>query len=180
MASKEASNLVDVGRITSVFGIKGWVKVHSDTEPPANIGVYSPWWLKTRHGVKAVEIDAFQPHGKGFIAHIVGVDDREGAEAIGQVTISVERQQLPDLADDEYYWHQLQGLAVYSCFDGTEQLLGRVSHLLETGANDVLVVQPCEASLDDQERLIPWVPGQYVKQVELAAGRMLVDWDPAF
>lgn len=180
MARKEGSNLVDVGRITSVFGIKGWVKVLSDTEPPANIGTYSPWWLKTRHGVKAVEIDELQPHGKGFVAHIVGIDDRDAAEAFARVTISVERDQLPNLSADEYYWHQLEGLSVYSCFDGGEQLLGKVSHLMETGANDVLVVAPCEASLDDHERLVPWVPGQFVKLVDLEAGKILVDWDPAF
>ena len=174
------SNLIDVGRITSVFGIKGWVKVHSDTEPPENIASYSPWWLKTRHGVKAVVVDEFQPHGKGFIAHIDGVDDRETAETLARVTISVERVQLPELDTDEYYWHQLQGLKVVSVFQGAQQLLGTVDHLLETGANDVLVVKPCEGSVDDRERLVPYVPGPYVVSVDLAAGELQVDWDPAF
>lgn len=174
------SNLIDVGRITSVFGIKGWVKIHSDTEPPENIASYSPWWLKTKHGVKAVEVDEFQPHGKGFIAHLKGVDDRTQAEAYAKVTISVERDQLPALADDEYYWHQLEGLAVYSIFEGGEILLGQVSHLLETGANDVLVIKPGADCVDDRERLVPYVPGQFVARIDLDAGKMWVDWDPAF
>jgi 16S rRNA processing protein RimM len=174
------SNLIDVGRITSVFGIKGWVKVHSDTEPPENIASYSPWWLKTRHGVKAVEVDEFQPHGKGFIARLKGVDDRTQAESYAKVTISVERDQLPTLADDEYYWHQLEGLAVYSVFEGAEVLLGQVSHLLETGANDVLVIKPSTGCVDDRERLVPYVPGQFVTRIDLEAGKMWVDWDPAF
>ena len=67
------SNLVDVGQITAVHGIKGWVKIHSATEPRENILKYQPWWLKTRHGVKAVEIDDSRPHGNGLVAHIVGV-----------------------------------------------------------------------------------------------------------
>lgn len=176
----KVSNLIDVGRITSVFGIKGWVKVQSDTEPPENIARYSPWWLKTRHGVKAMVVDQFQPHGKGYIAHIEGVDDRDAAEALARVTIAVERSQMPSLAPDEYYWHQLVGLVVISEFDGRAVKLGRVSRLMETGANDVLVVAPDETSLDERERLVPYVPGQFVKQVDLEAGVIRVDWDPEF
>ena len=174
------SNLIDVGRITSVFGIKGWVKVHSDTEPAENIVGYKPWWLKTRHGVKAVEVDEFQAHGKGFIAHIKGVDDRDVAETLTKVTISVERAQLPELESEEYYWHQLENLQVISVFGGVETLFGRVSHLLETGANDVLVVKPEADSVDDKERLVPYVPGQFVQKIDLDAGKIWVDWDPEF
>lgn len=178
--TQKRSNLIDVGRITSVFGIKGWVKVHSDTEPPENIASYTPWWLKTKHGVKAMEVDEFQPHGKGYIAHLKGVDDRTTAETFAKVTISIERDQLAELAEDEYYWHQLEGLTVISQFEGGECELGQVSHLLETGANDVLVVKPSDASIDDRERLVPYVPDQFVKQIDLDAGKMWVDWDPAF
>ncbi|AFU97905.1 ribosome maturation factor RimM [Simiduia agarivorans] len=174
------SNLIDVGRVTSVFGIKGWVKVHSDTEPPENIAGYSPWWLKTRHGVKAMEVEEFQPHGKGFIARFKGVDDRDGAEALARVTIAIERSQLPPLAPEEYYWHQLEGLKVINEYEGEPQVLGCVKHLLETGANDVLVVAPTEDSLDDRERLVPYVPGQFVKQVDLVEGLIRVEWDPDF
>lgn len=174
------SNLIDVGRITSVFGIKGWVKVHSDTEPPENIIGYRPWWLKTRHGVKPVEVDEFQAHGKGFIAHIKGVDDRDQAELLTKVSISVERSQLAPLADDDFYWHQLENLQVISVFGGVECVLGHVAHLLETGANDVLVIKPDADSMDDRERLVPYVPGQYVQRVDLKEGKIWVDWDPEF
>jgi 16S rRNA processing protein RimM len=174
------SNLIDVGRITSVFGIKGWVKIHSDTEPPENIASYSPWWVKTRHGVKAMEVDEFQPHGKGFIAHIKGIDDRTLAETLAKANISVERDQLPALDADEYYWHQLENLQVITVFDGAEAVLGRVSHLLETGANDVIVVKADADSVDDRERLVPYVPEQFIKKIDLDAGKIWVDWDPAF
>lgn len=178
--TQNRSNLIDVGRITSVFGIKGWVKVHSDTEPPENIARYSPWWLKTKHGVKAMEVDEFQPHGKGFIAHFKGIDDRTLAETLTKVSVSIERDQLPALAADEYYWHQLEGLTVITVFEGGDILLGQVSHLLETGANDVLVIKPCDGSLDDRERLVPYVPEQFVTKIDLVAGTMWVDWDPDF
>ncbi|HAF90280.1 MAG TPA: 16S rRNA processing protein RimM, partial [Pseudomonas sp.] len=80
------------------------------------------------------------------------------------------------LEEGEYYWHQLQGLKV---IDALGQLLGVVDHLLETGANDVLVVKPCVGSLDDRERLLPYTD-QCVQQIDLVAGEMRVDWDADF
>ena len=92
----------------------------------------------------------------------------------------MQRDQLPELAPGEYYWHQLQGLRVISDYEGNHFRLGVVERLLETGANDVLVVRGGSDSIDRRERLIPYVPGQYVKAVDLAAGEMRVEWDPEF
>lgn len=178
--SKTESRLLDVGRIAGVHGVKGWVKVQSFTEPGDNLFEYQPWWLKTPHGVKKIEIDAAQPHGKGYIVHIVDLDDRDlAAQYSGQI-IAVQLEQLPELESEEYYWHQLQGLRVVTRYQGQEQDLGQVSKLLETGANDVLVVAPDAQSLDDRERLIPYVPGQYVVKVDLTQSQIDVDWDPEF
>ncbi len=178
--AKKRSNLVDVGRITTVFGVKGWLKIHSETEPMENIFSYSPWWLKTRHGVKAVEVDEHRPHGKGLVAHIKGVDDRDLAQEYCQVSIAVERDQMPQLDAGEFYWHQLEGLAVITEFEGQTSRLGVVSRLLETGANDVLVVKGDADSIDLNERLVPYVPDQFVTSLDLDAGEMRVVWDPAF
>lgn len=178
--SNGGSNLIEVGRITAVFGIQGWVKIHSFTEPQGNLLEYGPWWLKTARGVKTVEIDDSRPHGKGFVAHIKGVDDRDQAARFTGVTIAVEKDQLPALDTEEYYWHQLQGLRVISHWQGQSRDLGRVAQLLETGANDVLVVRPDSDSLDERERLVPYVPERYVRSVDLSAGRIDVEWDPEF
>lgn len=177
-----SSNLVPVGRISGVFGVKGWVKIHSNTEPRDNIFKYAPWWIKTREGLKTIEIDEAKPHGKGLLAHIKGVDDRDVAAAYTLVDILVDQTLLPELDTGEYYWHQLEGLKVITEFEGTEQVLGVVSRMLETGANDVLVVNGDSAngSLDDKERLLPYVPGQFVKEIDLDAGTIRVDWDPEF
>ncbi len=179
MATKK-SNLINVGRITTVHGVKGWVKIHSDTAPRENILQYKPWWLKTRHGVKAVEIDDGQVHGQGFIAHIKGVDDRDLAREYCQVDIAVERSQLPELAADEFYWHELEGLSVISEYEGQTVRLGTVDRLMETGANDVLLVKGDSDSIDQKDRLIPYLPDQVIRSVDLDANEMVVDWDPEF
>lgn len=174
------SNLVNVGRITAVYGVKGWVKVHSYTEPQENLFEYRPWFLKTKHGVKQIEIDDARPHGDAFVVHIVGVDDRDLAVGYTAADIAIERDLLPELDDGEYYWSQLEGLVVFTQVDGSRQRLGVISKLMETGANDVLVVTADAQSIDQRERLIPYVPEQFVLAVDLDAGEMLVNWDPEF
>jgi 16S rRNA processing protein RimM len=91
MSSTEKSSLVNVGRLTAVYGIKGWLKVHSYTEPAENLFDYQPWLLKTAHGIKQVEIDEVRPHGDAFVVHLVGVDDRDQAAAFTAVDIAVNR-----------------------------------------------------------------------------------------
>jgi 16S rRNA processing protein RimM len=174
------SDLLNVGRITSVFGIKGWVKVHSQTEPPENIFNYQPWYLKTAHGVKSIELADWRAHGKGFVAQIVGVDDRNAAELLCPVDIAIEKDKLSALDDGEFYWHQLEGLRVISRFSDQSYDFGIVKKILPTGANDVLVVVGDEQSIDQSERLIPYVPDQFVNDVDLTNGVMTVDWDPEF
>ncbi len=175
------SGLIPVGKITTVFGIKGWVKIHSDTQPKENIFKYDPWWLKTRHGVKVYECDQFQPHGNGLIAHFKGIDDRNAAEQLVGVEIAIDQQQLKPLDSGEYYWSQLIGLRVATQFGGHEPKdLGVVKRIIETGANDVLVVLGDQNSIDTRERLIPYVPEQFIVEVDLNNEQILVDWDSEF
>lgn len=179
---------IAVGQLVGVFGIKGWLKVKSNTEPEKNIIDYQPWHLKTQHGLKLVEIDEYVFRPQGLMVHIKGCDDRDQAAALGKAVIVVEKALLPQLEAKEYYWHQLVGLNVFTAFDAqsdaspSEKLmcLGAVKSLLETGSNDVLVVAPSENSIDDQERLIPYLPDEFVLRVDLAAQEIHVNWDPDF
>jgi len=175
-----AKKRLTVGKITSPFGVKGWVKIFSYTDPKENIFDYQPWVVETPEGARTIEVDQWQRHGKALIAHIAGVDDRDKAIQYCQLECSVEQELLPELEDGEYYWSQLQGLKVVTQYNGSNQVLGKVQTLLETGANDVLVVRSCDGSIDDRERLIPYVPEQYILTIDVAGGEMLVDWDPEF
>jgi 16S rRNA processing protein RimM len=171
---------IAVGRLVGVFGIKGWLKVKSNTQPAENIVNYAPWYLKTPLGLKELIVDDYAFRPQGLVVHVKGCDNRDEAIALGKADIEVVLEQLPALSDGDYYWHQLIGLSVFTCFGNERKLLGKIKEMLETGANDVIVVAACDGSIDEQERLIPYVPGEFVKQISLSGGEIEVDWDPDF
>jgi len=166
-----ADRLLTVGRIVGVHGVGGWVKIESFTEPRLRIFDYRPWRLKRAES--EIEIGSAQGHeqGKGMVAKLSGCDDRDAAVALVGAEIRIPRSALPKPKRGEFYWADLEGLEVVTV-DGAS--LGMVSHLFATGANDVLVVR------GERERLIPYVTGQFVKDVDLQVGRIVVDWDPEF
>lgn len=171
-----------VGHLVGVYGVKGWLKVKSFTEPEDNIVDYAPWRLRLAGGAKEFEIEQVQYRPKGLLVKLKTIDDRDQAAALGKAQIEVAADLLPALDDGEYYWSQLIGLRVVSEYDGQTFQLGQVREMLETGANDVLVVEASAAApgIDARERLIPYLPGEFVKNVDLAAGVIAVSWDPEF
>lgn len=160
---------VSLGYISGVHGFKGWVKVFSYTDPREAIGDYQQWWLGSRP--EPVRVLDAKRHGKTVIALLQGVTTPEQAAELVEQEISVPRAELPPVAKQQYYWVDLLGLEVITT---QGQSLGRVDKMIETGANDVMVVR------GDRERLVPFVPGRYVKQVDLSGGSIEVDWDPDF
>ncbi len=171
-----AEDLIVIGKIGAVHGVRGEVKVQSFTDPLDNLLDYRRWTLKRNGEVKQVELFSGRLQGKGLVAKIKGLDDREVARTFAGFEICVPRSELPALDGDDLYWFQLEGVKVIN-LEG--QLLGQIDHLLETGANDVMVIKPCLDSLDQRERLLPYT-GQCVQSVDLAAGEMRVDWDADF
>ena len=181
MSQSSKDDLVVLGQIGAAYGIKGWVKINSHTEPKAGIFDYDDWYIKSGRDWQPVKVVASRQHGKGLIAQLEGCNDRNAAELLKNAEIAIESSQLPELESGEYYWSQLEGLSVISSdAQGNEVLLGKISHLLATGSNDVLVVRGCEGSLDKRERLLPLVMEHVVKQIDLGAKVVKVDWDPEF
>jgi 16S rRNA processing protein RimM len=169
-----------VGKITGSHGIKGWVKIHSYTEPQENFLKFGHWML-LRRGVpepvpEPIEFDDGRRQGRGLVAHIKGVDDRTLADAYRGLEVAVRDDLLPRLEPGDYYWSQLQGLQVWCRQEDGKVLLGEVDYLIETGANDVLVVKASAGSIDQRERLIPYLPGDVVTRVDLEEGVIEVDW----
>jgi len=160
-----------VGRIASPFGVKGWLRINAFTAVAESLLEYSPWYLKLKGQWQAVEPLAGRHHGKGLVVQLKACHDRDAAAALTGTDIGIYRSQLPPVDADEYYWSDLMGMQVITKDD---QVLGVVDHLLETGANDVIVVK------GEQEHLVPYIKGQVVKSVDLETRIIRVDWDPDF
>jgi tRNA (guanine37-N1)-methyltransferase len=167
MTPAAARQPIILGRIAGVYGVRGWVRVFSETEPRDNILRYLPWLL---NGVPRRVLEGRQ-QGKGLIVRLEGCEDRDQAAALVGQAISIYRDQLPAPRADEFYWADLEGLSVETL---NGESLGRVSHLFSTGANDVLVIK------GERERLVPFVWEAVVKDVDFDAGMLRVDWDPGF
>lgn len=166
------SDLVVVGRFGSPFGIKGWIKVVSFTDPIDKVVDYLPWTvIKDKAEVTLKKIKG-QLHGGHLIVKFPCCDDRDTAKNYTNLEISIKRTQLPHLTEGEYYWVDLIGLKVIN----QEQIdLGQVESLLATGSNDVFVVR----EISGKKRYIPYL-GQVVLKIDLPNKMLLVDWDSDF
>ena len=164
-------NPVFLGRISGLFGVRGWVKIFSETDPRENILGYSPWYLRRRGEWEVREVRTGRRQGKAVIALLQGVDGRDTAAELLGAEIAIPRALLEQPGPGEYYWTDLEGLEVVTV-DGRE--LGIVDRLFETGANDVMVIR------GERERLVPFVEPDVVREVDLAHRRLVVDWDPDF
>ena len=165
--SAKTAKWVTVGRVSGVFGVKGWLKVQSYTEPRDNIVGFDVWTLRMSGAERLFEVEDGQGQAGKVAAKLRGIDDPDRAREWVGADIVIERERLPKTQTDEFYWTDLEGLEVRTTAGLT---LGRVAHLLATGANDVLVLD------GTPERLIPFVLGSVVKQVDLEAGLIVVDW----
>ena len=157
-----------MGRISGLFGVKGWVKVHSYTQPREAILDYDRWLLKRNGQWQVTLLSEGKKHGKSVVARFEGVDDRDQAAELLDCEIAVARAELPKVEDGSYYWADLEGMQVVHR-DGTE--LGRVAYLLETGANDVMVTE------GERERLIPFIAEKVILDVDFDKGVISVDWE---
>ncbi len=163
------NNKLVIGRVNGVYGIKGWVKVYSHTDPVGNILNYRPWWVNRQGVWTAMEVvDSHAPQGgKAIVAHLKGINSREQARELMGCDIAVDRDQFPEDADG-FYWTDLIGCEVKN---QQGELLGKVTELVETGAHDVLRV------IGDKRYLIPFVYDVFVFDVDTDQRIITVDWD---
>lgn len=164
--------MVVLGRITAPYGVQGWVRLHPFGDDPASWREIDRWWLGSDEtdfsAWRAYPLQTLRLQGKSWVAKFSGVDDRNGAEQLVGQYVGAPRSALPATGQDEFYWADLVGLNVVN---EKQESLGHVAELLESGAHAVMVVVDGET-----KRLLPFV-GHVVKDVNIAAGLMRVDWE---
>jgi 16S rRNA processing protein RimM len=158
---------VEVGRFGKAFGVLGWIKVISFTIPEDNILKFKPWLIKKNGLWKEIYFVDSKRHAGSIVVKLSGCDSPEKASEFTNIKIAVKREQLPELEDNERYWHDLVGLKVINKA-GDE--LGVVQNLIETGSNDVLVV------MGEKRILIPYT-SEVVVRVDLQDKLIMVDWE---
>jgi 16S rRNA processing protein RimM len=161
---------IPVGKISGAFGVKGWVKIYSFTDPRENILSYSPLYLSQKGDWVEVKVVEGRLQGKGVVMSLDGVTDRDQVLPLVGVELAITKTQIKPAGKDEYYWSDLIGMSVVNVKD---EQLGQVESLLENGAHDVLVV----VNKDKTERLIPFVLDDIVELVDLDNKVIRVDWE---
>ncbi|MCG6117242.1 MAG: ribosome maturation factor RimM [Aquimonas sp.] len=170
-AAEPNERRVLMGRVVGAFGVRGWLKIESYSNPRGQIFRYRPWLMGREGQLQEIQPLDLREQGRGVVVQLPGCDSPESAELrLGQ-EIWVRRGSLPPPSPGEYYWVDLEGLQVVTV-EGVD--LGRISHMVATGANDVMVIR------GDRERLVPFTPGHALVSVDLASGQVVVDWDPEF
>lgn len=170
-------DLVQVGYVSGAFGIVGGLRVtpfSMDADALLNV---KTWWLD-KPALHAVSVRTAKMHGGDVVATLVGLRDRNDAEALKGAAVQVSRSAFPKLEEDEYYWSDLIGLDVVN-LEG--EALGKVTDMMHNGAQSILRITPLAS--DDtgapdakvSERLVPFVD-HYVKNVDLGRKLITLDW----
>jgi len=166
---RDGERLVPLGEVHGLYGVRGWVRVYSYTDPRTGILDYASWWLDTGAGWQAYTLAAGRRHGDTVVARLAGCEDRDAAASLLGASIAVPRRSLPPLPAGQYYLVDLLGSRVRTTA-GID--IGEVDRLMDTGAHDVLVIR------GDRERLVPFAEGETVVEVDLERALITVDWDP--
>lgn len=161
---------VTLGRLGAPHGVRGWLKVHSFTNPITNILNFPHWEIQHAGQWKTVKVLNARPQGKALVVQLEGIDDRDQAALHTNSLIRVARTELPDTEADEYYWNDLIGLSVTNL---EEKKLGKIIEMRDTGANDVMIIE------GDKRHLVPFLK-HVIQSVDLQQGAMVVDWDYEF
>ena len=159
-----------IGKIIGLHGIKGWLKIISFSSPPENIFKYSSIILTNNNIEDVFHIENTRKQGKKILIKLKGIDDRTLAEKYKESTIEINRSDLPDLSEGIYYWEDLIGCEV---LNESKKKIGLVDSFLETGSNDVLIIE----TNSKKKVLIPFIINESIKEVNLDDKLIIVEWN---
>ena len=166
-----SDDLIIIGKFGSAHGINGFVKIHSFTEPADNILNYQPWLVKQGKNWVSKTFDKVEKRNKFYIAKMEDCQDRNDAEKYVNCEIATHKDHLPKLNESEFYWHELIDMTVIN----KEQItLGKVTQVLQTGSNDVLIID------GEKRHLIPFLLENFIIKIDRKKSEITVDWDIDF
>jgi len=165
----EDDKKIYLGKITGVHGIKGWLKIQSFSSPPENILNYPSWIINNQGEEELYSIEQGRKQNNKIVVKLEKIDDRNTAESLINSKIQIQRSDLPKLSNENYYWSDLVGLSV---LNSEEKVIGKIESLIETGANDVMVI----ITLKDERILIPFVMHEIIKEVNVELNYIKIDW----
>ncbi len=165
----EDDKKIYLGKITGVHGIKGWLKIQSFSSPPENILNYPSWIINNQGEEELYSIEQGRKQNNKIVVKLGKIDDRNTAESLINSKIQILRSDLPKLSNENYYWSDLVGLSV---LNSEEKVIGKIESLIETGANDVMVIN----TLKDERILIPFVMHEIIKEVNVEQNYIKIDW----
>jgi 16S rRNA processing protein RimM len=165
--SDESSALIQLGFVGAPFGVRGWIKLRSHTDPPERLLEHRSLRIGRGGAWQNYRIEASGRSGGALTVKLAGVEDRDQAQALRGAQVCVPRSELPQRDDKDFYRADLVGCEVVN-LDGAA--LGVVQHFIETPAQVLMVVRGAS------EHWIPAVP-QHLRRVDLQARRVVVDWN---
>jgi len=165
----EDDKKIYLGKITGVHGIKGWLKIQSFSSPLENILNYPSWIINNQGEEDFYSIEQGRKQNNKIVVKLEKIDDRNTAESLINSKIQILRSDLPKLSNENYYWSDLVGLSV---LNSEETVIGKIESLIETGANDVMVI----ITLKDERILIPFVMHEIIKEVNVELNYIKIDW----
>lgn len=166
---EDDGDFIALGKLGKPYGVKGWLKLYPFTDSPDNLLNYTDWFLQKKSDTSPIAVEHIQPQGKAFIVKLAGVETPEAASLLTHGLIGIQKAALPPSAHEkgEFYWVELEGLKAIHV---SGAVLGIVTGLMETGAQDVLIVR------GEKEYLFPYVWKEVIQSVDLNAGEIWVDW----
>lgn len=161
--------LIIIGQLGAPYGVRGWQHIQSHSHPAENILGYQDWFIAQKEMWVPFKLEAGRRHGQGIVAKLATIEDREAAAVWSNAKIAVKRDHLAPLAQNEFYWADLEGLNVYS---PSGEAIGQLEYLYENAGSPIMVVQDAV-----KERHIPFLMHDTVMNVDLASRKIVIDWD---
>ena len=167
------NKLICVASVGRPRGLRGEFFLNSYCSPPKNIINYSKL-LENKDIFSELKIEYIRQINSKFYCKINNIDDVEAIKVYTNTNLYIDSIKLPELPSDEAYWHDLVGMQVID--QNANEILGIVDGLNNYGSDDCLLVKPTQESVDNQERLIPFIKEKFIKAINKKKKVLEVDW----